>query len=116
MRGHEFFETHTMFPFTRTDAGTTAAYLRALIENSQIALVVLDGQYRYTMCNPAFEKLFQYTPKELSSADLEDLIPGPQRVDEAGCLSVGPTRGAKVHTVARRRRPEGLRRKSEVHA
>lgn len=73
MREHEFFETHTTFPFTQKDAGTSATYLRALIENSPIAIVVLDAQYRYTMCNPAFQKLFQYTPKELSSADLDDL-------------------------------------------
>ena len=95
MREHEFFETHTMFPFTRTDAGTSAAYLRALIENSPIAIVVLDGQYRYTMCNPAFEKLFQYTPKELSSADLDDLIAGPEMADEAACLAAESCVGTK---------------------
>ena len=95
MKEHEFFETHTMFPSTRTDAGTSAAYLHALIENSPIAIVVLDGQYRYTMCNPAFEKLFQYTPKELSSADLDDLIAGPEMADEAACLAAGSCAGTK---------------------
>jgi two-component system NarL family sensor kinase len=88
-----------MFPFTRTDAGTSATYLRALIENSPIAIVVLDGQYRYTMCNPAFEKLFQYSPKELSAADLDDLIAGAEMADEAACLSGRVMRGNKVHTV-----------------
>src|SRR5580704_12752512 len=111
MREHEFFETHTMFPFTRTDAGTSATYLRALIENSPIAIVVLDGQYRYTMCNPAFEKLFQYTPKDLASADLDDLVAGPEMADEAACLSGRVMRGHKVHTVTQRqtRRNDGGR-------
>src|SRR3984957_13421061 len=104
MREHEFFETHTMFPFTRKDAGASAAYLRALIENSPIAIVVLDAQYRYTMCNPAFERLFQYTPKELSAADLADLITGPERAEEAACLSGRVMRGIKVHMVTQRRR------------
>src|SRR5260370_32828034 len=115
MREHEFFETHTTFPFTRTDTGTSATYLRALIENSPIAIVVLDGQYRYTMCNPAFERLFQYTPKELSSADLDDLIAGPEMADEAACLSGRVMRGNKVHTVTQRRRRDGLRADVEVY-
>src|SRR6202048_3848451 len=115
MREHEFFETHTMFPSTRTDAGTSAAYLRALIENSPIAIVVLDGQYRYTMCNPAFERLFQYTPKELSSSDLDDLIAGPEMADEAACLSGRVMRGNKVHTVTQRRRRDGMMVDVEIY-
>jgi two-component system, NarL family, sensor kinase len=115
MREHEFFETHTMFPFMGTDAGTSAAYLRALIENSPIAIVVLDAQYRYTMCNPAFKKLFQYTPKELSSADLDDLIAGPEVADEAACLSGQVMRGRKVHTVTRRRRRDGMMVDVEIY-
>ena len=115
MKEHEFFETHTMFPFMGTDAGTSAAYLRALIENSPIAIVVLDGHYRCTMCNPAFEELFQYTPKELSSADLDDLIAGPEMADEAACLSGRVMRGNKVHTVTQRRRRDGMMVDVEVY-
>lgn len=95
MREHEFFETHTMFPPPRTDAGTSATYLRALIENSPIAILVLDAQHRYTMCNPAFEKLFQYSPKELRSADLDYLIAGPGMVEEAMRLSALVLQGQK---------------------
>jgi two-component system, NarL family, sensor kinase len=115
MREHEFFETHTTFPFTREDAGTSATYLRALIENSPIAIVVLDAQYRYTMCNPAFQKLFQYTPKELSSADLDDLVAGPEMADEAACLSGRVMRGHKVHTVTQRRRRDGMMVDVEIY-
>jgi two-component system, NarL family, sensor kinase len=115
MREHEFSEAHTMFPFTRTDAGTSATYLRALIENSPIALVVLDSQYRYSMCNTAFERLFQYTPKELSSADLDDLIAGPEMAAEAACLSGQVMRGQKVHMVTRRRRRDGMMVDVEIY-
>src|SRR4030088_1677532 len=115
MKEHEFFETHSIFPFTQKDTGTSAEYLRALIENSPIAIVALDGQYRYTMCNPAFEKLFQYTPKELSSADLDDLIAGPKMKDEATCLSGRVMRGNKVHTVTQRRRRDGMMVDVEVY-
>ena len=115
MREHEFFETHTMFPSTRTDAGTSATYLRALIENSPIAIVVLDAHYRYTMCNPAFERLFQYTPKELSSADLDDLITSPEMAEEAACLSGRVMRGHKVHMVTQRRRRDGMMVDVEIY-
>jgi PAS domain S-box-containing protein len=115
MKEHEFFETHTMFPFTQTDEVSSATHLRALIENSPIAIVVLDGQYRYTMCNPAFERLFQYSPKELSSADLDDLIAGPEMADEAACLSGRVMRGNKVHTVTQRRRRDGMMVDVEIY-
>jgi two-component system, NarL family, sensor kinase len=108
MRQHEFFETQPIFPFARTDAATSATYLRALIENCPIAIVVLDGEYRYAMCNPAFERLFQFTPKELSAADLDDLIASPEMADEAACLSGRVMRGNKVHTVTQRRRRDGM--------
>jgi two-component system NarL family sensor kinase len=115
MREHEFFEAHTMFPYTQTDAGTSATYLRALIENSPIAIVILDAQYRPTMCNPAFERLFQYTLKELSTADLDDLIAGPEMADEAACLSGRVMRGNKVHTVTQRRRRDGMTVDVEIY-
>jgi PAS domain S-box-containing protein len=104
-----------MFPFTGTDAGTSATYLHALIENSPIAIVVLDAQYQCTMCNPAFEKLFQYTLKELSSADLDNLIAGPEMADEAACLSGRVMRGNKVHTVTQRRRRDGMMVDVEIY-
>ncbi len=115
MREHEFFETHPVFPSTRNDAGTSAAYLRSLIENSPIAIVVLDAHYRYTMCNPAFKALFQYTPKELASTDLDDLIASPEQADEAACLSGRVMRGNKVHMVTRRRRRDGMMVDVEIY-
>ena len=115
MKEHEFLETHTMFPSTRTDAGTSATYLRALIENSPIAILVLDALHRYTMCNPAFEKLFQYTPKELRSADLDYLIAGPGMVEEAMRLSALVLQGQKVHTVTQRRRRDGMMVDVEIY-
>jgi two-component system, NarL family, sensor kinase len=108
MREHEFFETQTMFPSIRMDADTSATYLFALIENSPIAVVVLDAQHRYTMCNPAFEKLFQYSRKELAAADLDELIAGPDMVEDAAHLSCQVLQGSKVHEVTQRRRRDGM--------
>jgi two-component system, NarL family, sensor kinase len=108
MREHEFSGTHTAFPFSRMDVCASATYLRALIENSPIAIVALDAQHRFTICNPAFERLFQYTSKELFSADLDQLIAGPGMVEEAMRLSRVVLQGHKVHTVTQRRRKDGM--------
>jgi PAS domain S-box-containing protein len=67
------------------------------------------------MCNPAFQKLFQFTPKELSSADLDDLIAGPEQAEEAACLSGRVMRGHKVHTVTQRRRRDGMMVDVEIY-
>jgi two-component system NarL family sensor kinase len=115
MKEHEFLETHTLFPFTRTDATSSAVYLRALVINSPIAIVALDSRHRYTMCNPAFEELFQYTTQELFSTDLDSLIAGPGMVEEAQGLSRSVLQGRKVHTVTQRRRRDGMMLDVEIY-
>jgi two-component system NarL family sensor kinase len=115
MREHEFFETRTVFPFLRMNTDASATFLRALIENSPIAVVVLDAQHRYILCNPAFEKLFQYTPKELASAHLDDLIAGPEMAEQAGRLSRQVLQGKKVHELAQRRRRDGMTVDVEIY-
>ena len=105
---HEFLLQESVSPFARADEGRSATYLRALLENSPIATIVLDAQHRYTMCNKAFETLFQYTPHQLSAANLDDLISTPDTAREAADLSRMVLQGTKVHTVTRRRRRGGM--------
>jgi PAS domain S-box-containing protein len=111
----EFSVSDPIFPCPRTDSGPSAIYLRALVENSPIAIVVLDARHRYVMCNPAFQKLFQYTPKQLSSADLDDLIAGPEMAVEAARLTRRVMQGKNVHMVAQRRRRDGMMVDVEIH-
>jgi PAS domain S-box-containing protein len=87
--------------------GPSAAYLQALLEHSPIATVVLDHRHRATMCNPAFEDLFQYTSGQVVSADLDSLITAPETAVEADQLTQTVLKGIKVHTVSQRRRRDG---------
>jgi two-component system, NarL family, sensor kinase len=112
---HEFFETHTVFPPAGMADGPSATYLHALLENSPIAIVVLDAHHRYTMCNPAFERLFQYTPSQLLSADLDALISDPEKAEEAAQVTRAVLQGTKVHTVAQRRRRDGMMVDVEIY-
>src|SRR5580698_8877504 len=60
-----------------SSASGSETYLQALIENSPIAIVILDANHHYRTCNPAFEQLFQFTHTELLAADLDSLIARP---------------------------------------
>jgi len=111
----QFLVPDPIFPCPQTDSGPSATYLRALVENIPIAIVVLDSQHRFVMCNPAFQKLFQYTPKQLAAADLDDLVAGPEMAMEAGMLTRRVMRGENVHMVAQRRRRDGMMVDVEIH-
>jgi two-component system NarL family sensor kinase len=115
MKVHEFLQTQTIYPSIGTDAVTSATYLYALIENSPIAIVVFDAEHRPTLSNPAFEKLFQYTTKELAATDIDTLIASPELVDEAMGLSQRVLSGINVHTVTQRRRRDGMMVDVEIY-
>src|ERR1700677_3599303 len=97
MVNEEFLGTLAEFPSIQMDGDRSAAYLIALIEYSPIAIILLDAQHRYTMCNCAFERLFQYSRDELSNADLDELIAGPEMAEEAARLTYLVLQGTKVH-------------------
>lgn len=106
MREHEFSGAQPTLAIG--DPASSITYLHALIENSPIAIVVLDERHRYRMCNPAFAGLFQYTREELAASDLDALIAAPDHLREATDLSQRVLQGIKVHTVTQRRRKDGM--------
>jgi len=84
-----------------------AMYLNELIENSPVAILVLDPRHRVQLCNPAFERLFQYSRDELMSANLEDLIASRELTPEAVGIWKRVLRGEKVYASTKRRRKDG---------
>src|SRR3984893_17452145 len=50
------------------------SYLNALIENSPLGILVLDSARLVKLCNPAFERLFQYTRLEVVGKAIDGLI------------------------------------------
>jgi two-component system, cell cycle sensor histidine kinase and response regulator CckA len=83
------------------------AYLNALTENNPTALVVLDSKGRVQKCNPAFERLFQYTQSEMVGKDLDLFIAPDGSEAEAKDLTRRVVAGATVRISARRRRSDG---------
>jgi len=91
------------------------AYLHALIENSPLAIVVLDAQSHVTMCNPAFERIFLYREEEIAGADLDSLVAPPESASEATEITKRSERGETVHTTGHRRRRDGSLVEVEIH-
>jgi two-component system, NarL family, sensor kinase len=81
-----------------------AMYLNELIENSPVAILVLDPSHRVQLCNPAFERLFQYSRDELMNANLEDLIARHELTIEAVGIWKRVLQGEKVYASTKRRR------------
>jgi PAS domain S-box-containing protein len=90
------------------EAEERSAHLHALIQNSPLAIVVPDANGLISMCNPAFERLFQFGQQEILGRDLDTLIVPPELHEEGKTLSYqGRTEGKPVHAETRRRRRDG---------
>jgi len=83
------------------------AYLNALVENSPVAIVVVDAENRVQHCNPAFERLFLYREREIVGSNINDLVAPPQLREEAHQYTGHVAEGEYVHGTAVRRRSDG---------
>ncbi|MCL6482166.1 MAG: PAS domain S-box protein, partial [Firmicutes bacterium] len=83
------------------------AYLHALIENSPLAIVVLDPEQRVQMCNRAFTTLFGYRQAEILGGLIDEFLAPPELKSEAVAFSRLALAGQTVHATTRRRRKDG---------
>jgi PAS domain S-box-containing protein len=91
------------------------AYLNALIENSPLAILVLDSTEKLQLCNPAFEQLFQYSKQELVGKPVDALLAEGSLVAEARDISHGTLAGSPVNLVTQRKRKDGSLVDVELH-
>ncbi len=90
-------------------------FLTALIENSPLAILVLDPDRRVRMCNRAFERLFQYCQAEIEGLSVEELF-APQGSAEVEGIIEQVESGRMVHLVTQRRRRDRSLLDVELHA
>ena len=98
------------------DLAEKTAYLNALIENSPLAIVVLDPERRVRLCNPAFVNLFQFQPSEVSGAPVEALIGTTGTPEEATELVRRIAAGETLQVVRQLKRKDGTEITVEIHA
>jgi len=92
------------------------AYLNALIENSPLAIMVLDAEQKVQLCNPAFEELFQYTRQEVIGKPVDGLLSAGDLLLEARAISRDTLGGTPVSMVTRRVRKDRSFVDVELHA
>lgn len=90
-------------------------YLDALIRESPLAIVALDPAQTIRLCNPAFERLFQYRQEEIVGRNLDELIQTEESAEENARLSRQALEGIPVHVTTRRRRKDGSTVEVELH-
>jgi PAS domain S-box-containing protein len=84
-------------------------YLNALVESSPVALLALDPAHRIQIANPAFVRLFGYSPEELLGRNPEELISpeDPELRTEAENFTRQCLSGHSIRTTTTRRRKDG---------
>jgi two-component system sensor histidine kinase/response regulator len=92
------------------------SYLNALTQNSPLAIVVLDPQQKIQMCNPAFERLFQYDCQEVIGKQLDGLLADGELLSEAQSVSLLARNDKPVNLVTRRQRKDRTLVDVELHA
>lgn len=91
-----------------------AMYLDALISNSPLGIVIKDEYQRVRFCNPAFERMFQFSQAEIEGMDLDELIAPHDREGAAHLTGVSRETGV-VHATAQRCRKDGTLIDVELH-
>jgi PAS domain S-box-containing protein len=92
------------------------SYLNALIENSPLAIMVLDSEQRVSLCNPAFEKLFQYARQEVVGMPVEGLLAGGDLQSEVSASITSTLQGKTINLTTRRLRKDRSVVDVEIHA
>ena len=92
------------------------AYLKALIEESPLAFVVVDPEHRVQICNLAFERLFHYDRREVLGKRINELLQTESVANEMVGFQRFAEMGNTVHATTTRRRKDGVPIPVEVHA
>src|SRR5580693_4683898 len=90
-----------------TDAAVNDQSLQLLFSSNPHAMVVLNGNRRIQMCNPAFEDLFQHHQADIRGADLDSLLAPSELTSEARGLTARTSAGEVMRAATQRRRRDG---------
>ncbi len=83
-------------------------YFEAVVQNSPVAIVVIDLNANVVSWNPAAERLFGYTQAEVSGRNIDSLVAKAEDIHaEAVSYSQQALSGGSVHAISRRNRKDG---------
>ncbi len=90
-----------------TAAQRERQYFEVLVQNSPVAIVVLDLNHRIISCNPAFESLYGYAQDEVVGGNLDELITTAETRREAMDYTSKVADDQPIHGFGQRRRKDG---------
>jgi PAS domain S-box-containing protein len=82
-------------------------YFESLVENSPVAVVVMDSDERVTDWNPAAAALFGYSGEEALGRPIDDLVFGDTSRDEGREITCEAMASGRAQRTTRRRRKDG---------
>jgi two-component system sensor histidine kinase/response regulator len=101
---------------TELDIKKQERFFDALVQNSPVAIVIIDMEHNVLSCNPAFETMFQYTLTEIKGRNLDEVITSGNEQIEADELTCQMVSGGKVHEIGYRKCRDGTMIKVEILA
>jgi len=91
------------------------AYLNALIENSPLAILVLDSDEKVELCNPAFERMFGHHAGDIVGKPADGLIADASLLDEARRTHQSTLAVTPENLTTKRKRKDGTLVDVELH-
>ena len=98
---------HTPLTSELAEARRRLAELESLVENSPVAVVVMDSDERVTDWNPAAAALFGYSADEALGRPIDDLVLGDAGRDEGREVTREAITTGRAQRTTRRRRKDG---------
>ena len=89
------------------EARRRLAELESLVENSPVAVIVMDSDERVTDWNPAAAALFGYSAEEALGRPIDDLVLGDAGRDEGREVTREAITTGRAQRITRRRRKDG---------
>ncbi len=94
-------------PRELAEARRRLAELESLVENSPVAVIVMDSDERVTDWNPAAATLFGYSAEEALGRPIDDLVIGDAGRDEGRKVTREAIATGRAQRITRRRRKDG---------
>ena len=82
-------------------------FYEAMMESNPIAIVTLDRDKKIISINPAFQKLFGYSQKEVVGKDVDKLIANPDAPEESFDITQKVFQGSTIHEFGKRKCKDG---------
>lgn len=82
-------------------------FLNSLIRNCPVGVAAIDVDHRVKLCNPAFERTFEYREQDILGRPLYELLTTPEIRHEVNTNKLRFAEGKTTHTVTKRARSDG---------